>query len=360
MSTLANLRSRTARIGRSPRRAPVSAPVVDCAVYVAGRRLPGQFTHTEAMAEVRRRGEGFVWIGLHEPDATQIQGIADTFGLHELAVEDAVHAHQRPKLDRYDDMLFVVLKTMNYVEQPDPATANEIVETGEVMIFLGADFVVTVRHGKHSGLAEVRRALEAHPEQLALGPAAVLHAVADQVVDRYLAVIAAVEDDIEVLEAQVFAPRAGSQGGEVSSEQIYLMKREVLKLRRAVRPLGAPLRKLAEHHSPLVPAQVRQYFRDVGDHLATVTERVSAYDELLTTLVDAVLAKITMQQNHDMRKITSWVAIISVPTMIAGIYGMNFDYLPELHWRYGYFLVLGVIVMSCATLFRAFRHNRWL
>ncbi|MGH3907114.1 MAG: magnesium and cobalt transport protein CorA [Pseudonocardiaceae bacterium] len=362
MSTLANLRNRTARTVRPAARKPVSMPahVVDCAVYVDGRRLPGRFTHSEAMAEIRRRGVGFVWIGLHEPDGQQIQGVAAAFGLHELAVEDAVQAHQRPKLDRYGDMLFMVLKTVNYVEHSDPSTANEIVETGEVMVFLGSDFVVTVRHGNHSGLAEVRRRLERDREQLALGPAAVLHAVSDQVVDRYLAVTAAVEDDIEVLESRVFAPYSSSQGKEISSEHIYLMKREAMELRRAVRPLATPLRLLAESHLPLVPAQVRQYFRDVDDHLATVSERVCAYDELLTTLVDAVLAKITMQQNHDMRKITAWVAIISVPTMIAGIYGMNFDHMPELHWQYGYFLVLGVIVTACATLFRAFRRNRWL
>jgi magnesium transporter len=355
MPALVNLRNRTARIVRPARSIAMPAPVVDCAVYLDGRRLPGANSYAEAIAEVRRRGAGFVWIGLHEPDATQIQGVADTFGLHELAVEDAVLAHQRPKLDRYDDMLFMVFKTVHYVEQADPATANEIVETGEVMIFLGPDFVVTVRHGNHSGLTEVRRKLEGDPEQLALGPAAVLHAVADLVVDRYLVVTEAVEEDIEMLESRVFAPHVG-----ISSEQIYLMKREIMQLRRAVRPLAVPLRRLAENHSPLVPGQVRQYFRDVEDHLATVSERVSAYDELLTTLVDAALAKITMQQNHDMRKITAWVAIISLPTMIAGIYGMNFDHIPELHWEYGYFLVLGVIVTACATLFSTFRHNRWL
>lgn len=357
MPNLASRRGRTARLGHAAvvKSAALPPHVIDCAVYARGKRVSGCLTHTEAMAEVRRRGEGFVWIGLHEPDGPQIQGVADTFHLPELAVEDAVHAHQRPKLDRYGDMLFMVLKTVNYVEHSDPSTTNEIVETGEVMVFLGPDFVVTVRHGNHTGLAEVRRKLERDHEQLALGPAAVLHAVADQVVDRYLAVTAAVEDDIEVMESRVFEPHPG-----ISSEQIYLMKREVLELRRAVRPLAAPVRLLAEGRSPLVPAQVQQYFRDVDDHLATVSERVSAYDELLTTLVDAVLAKITMQQNHDMRKITAWVAIISVPTMIAGIYGMNFDHIPELHWQYGYFLVLALIVTTCAMLFRAFRHNRWL
>ncbi|MPZ67558.1 MAG: magnesium transporter, partial [Pseudonocardiaceae bacterium] len=344
--TLANLRPRTTRpspvMPQLP--GPLSRHVIDCAVYVDGQRLPGNFDHDEALAEVRRRREGFVWIGLHEPGARQIQGLAETFELPALAVEDAVHGRQRPKLDRYEDMLFVVLKTVNYVEHADPATANEIVETGEVMVFLGPDFVVTVRHGNHSGLAQVRRRLERDPDQLALGPAAVLHAISDQVVDRYLAVTSAVEDDIEAMESRVFAPNT-----TVTSEQIYLMKREIMELRRAVRPLAGPLRRLAETPTPMVPADVRQYFRDVDDHLATVSERVSSYDELLTTLVDAALAKITVQQNSDMRRIAAYVAIITLPMMIAGIYGMNFENIPELQWRYGYYAVLALIAAACGA-----------
>lgn len=348
--------------GRAPRRTvnppipvPLSAYVVDCAVYVDGVRLPGRWTHTGAVAEVRERGEGFVWIGLHEPDERQIQGVAETFGLHELAVEDAVQAHQRPKLERYDDTLFMVLKTVRYVAHESPDTTNEIVETGELMVFLGADFVVTVRHGNHSGLAVVRRKLEADPERLRHGPAAVLWSLSDHVVDSYLDVTEHVEDDIDLIEERVFAPRT-----TVDAEQIYLMKREVLELRRAVMPLAAPLRRLAEGDADLVPEEVRSYFRDVDDHLTTVTERVVNFDELLTTLVDATLAKISLQQNTDMRKITAWAAIISIPTMVAGVYGMNFDHMPELHWTYGYPLVLAVILVACLILYRTFRRNRWL
>ncbi len=360
MPALASLRPRNTRFARpvapvAPVTAPLSRFLVDCAVYVDGQRLTGPADPDEALAEVRRRRDGFVWMGLHEPDARQMQRVADTFELPALAVEDAVHARQRPKLDRYDDVLFMVLKTVNYVEHADPAAANEIVETGEVMVFLGPDFVLTVRHGHHSGLAEVRRRLEHDPEQLALGPATVLHAIADQTVDRYLAVTSAMEDDIEAMESRVFAPHTG-----VTSEQIYLMKREVMELRRAVRPLAAPLRRLAETPTPVVPVEVRQYFRDVDDHLATVSERVSSYDELLTTLVDAALAKITVQQNSDMRRITAWVAIITLPMMIAGVYGMNFEHMPELQWRYGYYAVLGVIVLACGALYRGFRRNGWL
>jgi magnesium transporter len=357
LPSLGGLRGRTAprRTTTAPIPVPLSAYVVDCAVYVDGTRLPGRWTHSDAVNEVRKRGEGFVWIGLHEPDEEQIQGVAETFGLHELAVEDAVHAHQRPKLERYDNTLFMVVKTVRYVEHESADTANEIVETGELMAFLGKEFVITVRHGNHSSLAVVRHELETDPDRLKVGPAGVLWAIADHVVDNYLDVTEQIEDDLDQMEAMVFAPRS-----LVSAEQIYLLKREVLELRRAVMPLALPLRRLAEGYTPLIPEQVRSYFRDVDDHLTTVSERVVNFDELLTTLVDATLAKITLQQNTDMRKITSWAAIISVPTMVAGIYGMNFDHMPELHLKFGYPLILGVILAACLFLYRIFRRNRWL
>src|SRR5690606_10983173 len=322
----------------APTRQPLSASVVDCGVYVGGRREEGAWTHDEAIHAVRDRGDGFVWIGLHEPTEEQIQGIADTFALHELAAEDAVHAHQRPKLERYDDTLFMVFRTVRYVEHESPTTANEIVESGELMAFLGHDFIITVRHGSHSGLARLRRELDADPEQLEHGPSAVLHAIADHVVDHFLEVTDRIEDDIDEMEAEVFAPRTN-----VTSEQIYLFKREVLELRRAVSPLATPLRRLSEGYTRLVPEDVRSYFRNVHDHVTTVAERVEGFDEMLTTLVDATLGKLTLQlntdmrkMNSDMRKITSWAAIIAVPTAIAGIYGMNFDYMPELGFKYGY------------------------
>ena len=361
LPALRNAGTRVIRPGRlrpqEPRvpHVPLAAFVVDCAVYVDGLRLEGRWNHRDAIAEVRRREEGFVWIGLHEPDAEQIQDIAEVFGLHPLAVEDAVHAHQRPKIERYDDMLFSVFKTMRYVAHASPTTANEIVESGELMVFLGRDFVVTVRHGQHSGLRRVRHDLEADPEQLAQGPAVVLHAVADHIVDAYLAVSEAVEGDIDTMETEVFAPYS-----EVGAEQIYLMKREVLELRRAITPLVTPMRRLTEGYSPLVPSEVRSYFRDVDDHLATVAERVASFDELLTTLVDAVLAKLTLRQNSDMRKITAYAALLAVPTMVAGIYGMNFEHMPELQWRFGYPAVILGILLICGVLWRTFRRNRWL
>jgi magnesium transporter len=358
MPTLGQLRGRNAprlRKTRESASGPRAPFVVDCGVYVGGERLPGEYDYAEAISEVRARGEGFAWIGLHEPSEQQIQGIADTFDLHALAVEDAVHAHQRPKLEPYGDILFMVLKTVRYVEHSSPRTANEIVETGEIMAFLGEDFIITVRHGKHTALAAIRRELESDPEQLALGPAAVLYAIADHVVDNYLAVTGAIESDIDEVETEVFVPRSA-----VSSETIYLMKREVLQLRRAVAPLASPLRRLAEGAGRLVPVEVRSYFRNVEDHLATVTERVAGFDEMLTTLVDATLAKISLQQNTDMRKITAWAAILAIPTMVAGIYGMNFHYMPETDWRFGYPVTLAVILAICVTLYCVFRRKEWL
>ncbi|MEE2034317.1 magnesium and cobalt transport protein CorA [Rhodococcus chondri] len=337
------------------RRVPAERAVVDCAVYVEGHRLPGRYTHSAALAEVRRRGTGFVWLGLHQPDEHQMASVARTFGLHELAVEDAVHAHQRPKLERYDDLLFLVLRTVSYIEHESVTTTKDIVETGEIMLFTGPDFIVSVRHGDHSELAAVRSRLEADPEQLERGPAAVLHAIADHVVDTYLAVTTAMQPDVDDLEELVFTPST-----RIAVEQIYLLKREIVELRRAVVPLAEPLQQLIRAPGNPVPKDVRRYFRDVADHHITVSDRIAAFDETLSTLLDAAIAKVTVQQNTDMRRISAWVAIAAVPTMIAGIYGMNFDNMPELHWEYGYHLVVGFIAAITVLLFVTFRRNKWL
>src|SRR5690242_3003207 len=263
---------------------PLSAYVVDCAVYVDGVRLPGRFTHERALAEVRRRDEGFVWIGLHEPAEEQITGIADVFGLHELAVEDAVHAHQRPKLERYDKTLFLVLKTVNYVEHASINIAREIVETGEIMVFVGPDFVVTVRHGEHSGLADVRRRLDASPAILKLGPYAVMHAIADHVVDSYLDVTDLIETDIDAMEEDIFSPLT-----QTNIECIYLLKREVVELRRAVAPLTLALQRMGTDHNDLISIEVRRYLRDVLDHNIQAADRIASYDDMLSSLVQAAL-----------------------------------------------------------------------
>lgn len=334
---------------------PAARAIVDCAVYIDGRRLPGKYTHEAALTEVRERGEGFVWLGLLAPDEGQMTRVADTYGLHELMVEDAVHAHQRPKLERYDEVVFLVLRTVSYVPHDSVVTANEIVETGEIMVLAGEDFVVTVRHGDHTGLAAVRTDLEDNPERLALGPMSVLHAIADHVVDSYLDVTQSIEADVDSMEEAVFSPR-----NTVEIEKIYLLKREVVELRKSVIPLANPLLRLTRGPGNPIPKEVRRYFRDVQDHHTIVAERIAEFDEVLSSLVDAALAKVAVQQNTDMRKISAWVAIAAVPTMVAGIYGMNFDHMPELHWEYSYYVVIGLIALVIVGLFMTFRRNNWL
>lgn len=338
---------------------PVSHAMVDCGIYSDGQRLPGKYTHSAAIAKVHELAqsgtEAFVWIGLHEPDEHQMQTVADVFGLHELAVEDAVHAHQRPKLERYDETLFMVLKTVNYVEHESMANAREVVETGEIMIFVGRDFVVTVRHGDFSGLAGVRKRLETSPSTLKLGPYAVMHAIADHVVDHYLEVTAMIEVDVDGMEVEVFSPRK-----HTNIESIYLLKREVAELRRSVGPLTLALQRLATDHNDLVGIEVRRYMRDVLDHNILAADRITSYDDMLSSLVQAALGKVAMQQNVDMRKISAWVAIAAVPTAVAGIYGMNFEHMPELKATWGYPAVLGFMFVVCFTLYRIFRRNEWL
>jgi magnesium transporter len=335
--------------------------VVDCAVYRDGARVqtPAALTPHEAMRQVRRDG-GFVWIGLHEPTEAEFSGIASEFGLHPLAVEDAVQAHQRPKLERYDDSLFTVFKTIHYVEHDELTANSEIVETGEVMCFTGRDFFITVRHGGQGSLRALRHRLQDDPELLAKGPSAVLHAIADHVVDGYLAVADAMQDDIDEVETEVFSPGRGGVARGVDSARIYQIKREVLEFKRAVAPLLRPLQLLSERPMRLIDPDIQKYFRDVADHLARVQEQVVGFDELLNSILQANLAQASVAQNEDMRKITAWAAIIAVPTMVTGVYGMNFDHMPELHWRYGYPTVLGLTVVLCVGIHRALKRNGWL
>jgi magnesium transporter len=331
--------------------------LVDCAVYVDGVRRPGR-CDPAVIEDVRRAGEGFVWLGLRDPDETELAELAERYELHELAVEDAVHAaHQRPKLDRYEDTLFAVLKTVRYVHPDTPAADAEVVETGEISVFVGRDFVITVRRGEPGGLQGLRRALERDPERLALGPSAVLHAIMDRIVDDYLGVASSMQLDVDAVETAVFG---GPGRSRRDAERIYVLKREVLELRRAVNPLATPLRMLSERPVRLVHPEIREYFRDVEDHLARVTEHIGGFDELLTTIIQANLAQVTVEQNEDMRRISAWVAILAIPTAVAGIYGMNFTHMPELAWTYGYPFTLGLIATACLVLYRGFRRNGWL
>jgi len=330
--------------------------LIDCAVYLNGHRVDTTSIE-DTMYLVRsgtaRSDRAFAWVGLHEPDAAELEELAKVFDLHPLAVEDAVHAHQRPKLERYEGVTFVVLKTCRYLAHESLTATSEIVETGEIMVFLGEDFVVTVRHGEHGTLRPVRCALEEDPELLASGPSAVLHAIADRVVDDYLTVADGVQSDLDEVESSVFSPVLSSD-----VERIYHLKREIIELKRAVVPLAVPLRQLITR--PIVPSNIREYFRNVEDHLTRVREHVASFDELLTSILQAHLAQVTVADNKDMRKISSWGAIFAVPTAACGVYGMNFDYMPELHWRFGYPLALAAITTLCVLLYRGFRRNGWL
>jgi magnesium transporter len=336
-----------------------AAPLVDCGVYVEGHRLPGTYGYAAALSKVREieltGHESFVWIGLHEPDVDHMQEVADVFGLHSLAVEDAVHAHQRPKLERYDETLFLVLKTVNYVPHESVALARQIVETGELMIFVEKQFVVTVRHGEHSGLADVRQRMDADPEHLRLGPYAVMHAIADYVVDHYLGVTHLMEADIDAIEEVAFSP-----GRTLDVEPIYLLKREVVELRRCVSPLSTAFQRMQTENKDLISKEVRRYLRDVADHQTEAADQISSYDDMLNSLVQAALARVGMQQNSDMRKISAAAGLVAVPTMVAGIYGMNFSFMPELHEKWGYPTVIGAMILICLVLYRAFRKRGWL
>jgi magnesium transporter len=331
--------------------------LVDCGVYIDGIRQPGQ-CEPAVIDDVRRAGEGFVWLGMHDPSEAELSELAERFDLHPLAVEDAIHAaHQRPKLDRYEDTLFAVLKTVRYVHPESPAADVEVVETGEISVFVGRDFVITVRRGEPRGLQGLRRSMELDPERLAMGPSAVLHAIMDRIVDDYVGVTNSMQLDVDAVESAVFG---GPGRSNRDAERIYVLKREVLELRRAVGPLAAPLRTLSERPVRLVHPEIREYFRDVEDHLARVTEQIGAFDELLTTIIQANLAQVTVEQNEDMRRISAWVAILAIPTAVAGIYGMNFQHMPELNWQYGYPFTLGLIAVACLVLYRGFRRNGWL
>ncbi|MFD3876032.1 magnesium and cobalt transport protein CorA [Streptomyces sp. NPDC058623] len=329
--------------------------VVDCALYEGGHRIPGQVN----LATVKKRmdpEEGrFAWIGLYQPTEEQLQEVAEAFGLHPLAVEDAVHAHQRPKLERYDDMLFLVLKTIVYVDHEKVTETSEIVDTGEIMVFAGPGYAITVRHGSAPPLEEVRRRLQDDPQQLGCGPAAVLHAVADMVVDRYMDVADAFAGDVDSLEAEVFSPDRPVDAG-----RIYQLKRELLEFKRAVMPLAGALQRLSEGSVPGIPPKVATYFRDVADHHQRVSEQILSFDELVSGMLSASIAQLGVQQNADMRRISAWAALIAVPTLIVGVYGMNFDHMPELRSPYGYPAVWVFILAVCTAIYRALRRNKWL
>jgi magnesium transporter len=335
--------------------------IVDQAIYREGHRLVCQDL-SEELDRLREEGNGFLWIGLKDPTDAEFALVNQELELHPLAVEDAVRGDQRAKIEHYEGSLLVVLKTLRYVEDTSD------VETGEVMVFLGDRFVVTVRRGDANPLAGVRARLEQNAEHLSLGPAAVLHAVMDSVVDNYILVDNEIHEDLEHIEQLVFS---GTRG--VDATVIYRLKREVLEIRRASQPLAEAMERLfVQPHRAIVDrdgSDVLAFFRDVKDHLLKVNDHVESYDRLLSDILSAHLAQISVGQNDDMRKISAWIAIAAVPTMIAGIYGMNFDTIPELtasisvgdsEYYYGYFVVLALMAVVCFGLYRAFKRSGWL
>jgi magnesium transporter len=326
--------------------------IVDSAAYRGGERVPGQPADlSDALDEARACGDpsAFLWLGLFEPEPDELAQIADEFGLHPLAVEDATCAHQRPKLDHYTGSLFAVLKTL---QEPNPHLPQHL---GEISVFLGANFVVTVRHGDANPLAKVRERVESHPELLKHGPGAVLYAVADSVVDSYTEYAERMQDAIDALETEVFSPSRGDYGGP-----IYDLKRNAIVFSRAVTPLLPTAVALADGSEEAVAEGALPYFKDIADHALRVVDFARDWNDLLNHMLDADRSRVSVQQNNDMRRISAWAAILAVPTAIAGIYGMNFDNMPELHYRWSYFIVLGIMGVACVGIYVLLKRAKWL
>lgn len=325
--------------------------IVDCAVYTNGHRRPGDLPLEQAL-EAASEPDSFAWIGLHEPSPEEFAAVRVEFGLHDLAVEDAIRAHQRPKLEIYDQDLFVVLKTARYDDE------RETVEFAELQLFVGPNYVVTVRHGVASALRDVRRTIESDLTRIKCGPMAVLHAVIDHVVDDYVPVLAGLDNDMAEIEEAVFAvdrPR-----GFDPSQRIFKLKRAVLEFHRNTEPFLEPLRRLAEGTLPGAHPELHTYFRDVEDHLTRAVSAIAHLRDLLTDALDANLAQVTVRQNDDMRTISAWVAIGGIPTVIGAIYGMNFEHMPEIKWAYGYPFAIGLMAALDAWLWWKFRKAGWL
>jgi magnesium transporter len=322
--------------------------IVDCAHYIGGSRCHDGSLGIEDAAERAREEDGFVWLGLHDPTAEELDEAGEQFGLHELAIEDARDRHQRPKIEDYKGSFFIVLKTARYDDE------KEEVEFGEINIFLGTDFAITVRHGLASGLGDARERLERRPDLVKLGPVSVAWAVLDKVVDDYEPVAAGIENDITEVEDQVFA-----QEGD-PTQRIYFLKREVIEFHRAVEPLITPLDSLEKGTIVEVDQKISRFFRDVADHTRRVNEQLHDQRDLLDGALQANLALVTLRQNEVVRSISAWAAIIAVPTFIASIYGMNFDNMPELGWGFGYPLALAAMLVAVILLYRFFKRIDWL
>jgi len=322
--------------------------IVDVALYQDGRRVDGPSDISD-LVEVAKRDGGFVWLGLAEPTESEFNMVVGELNFHPLAIEDAINAKQRPKIEDYDGLTFFVIKTVFFEK------AKQAITTGELMCFISDHFIVIVRHGEGHPLTTVRHDLEQKPELLKLGPFAVLHAVADRIIDGYINIATALEEEVVGVENKVFSGKR-----KTFSQEIYFLKREIIEFKHAIEPLIIPLNKLTSESIPLLPTDIRPFFRDTLDHLTQACDHATGLDSLITSVLQADLAHIQVQQNTDVRRISAWVALASGPTMIAGIYGMNFEHMPELGTKYGYFIVLGVMVCLTGFLVRSFRKSGWL
>jgi magnesium transporter len=343
--------------------APVEQSVVDAAIYRDGRRVDTPPTVAETALRLRQQPGTMGWIGLFRPSESQLLPVADEFGLHDVAVEDAIVAHQRPKLERYGDVLFAVLRAATYLDDV------EEVEFGEIHVFVGPNFVLTVRHSRTPDLAAVRHRMEEDPELLARGPEAVLYAILDSVVDGYAPVVAGLQKDIDEIETEVFG------GDPKVSRRIYELSREVIEFQRATRPLLGMLERLAAGFQKYgTDEELQRYLRDVADHATTVAERVAGFRQMLAdiltvnaTLVNQAqneeikrLTEASFDQNEEVKRVSAWAAILFAPTLIGTAYGMNFQNMPELHWEYGYMFALTLMVLTSVTLWVIFRARGWL
>ncbi|KOU59328.1 transporter [Streptomyces sp. MMG1533] len=347
----------------SPDPEPEPASIVQAALYRDGVRVSSPATLADTFRELREQPSGMAWIGLARPTESELLTLAAEFDLHPLAVEDAMEAHQRPKLERYGDTLFVVLRAARYLDAP------EEVDFGELHVFLGRDFVITVRHGAAPDLSAVRHRMEESPELLGLGPEAVLYAILDAVVDGYLPVVAGVQIDIDEIETEVF------RGDPEVSRRIYELSREMVEFQRATRPLVGMLHSLMAGFTKYgTDEELQRYLRDVADHVTHTSERVDGFRQALADILTVNATLVTQQQNAEMRalaeagfeqneeikKISSWAAILFAPTLVGTIYGMNFEHMPELGWNLGYPFAIGLMGVVCVSLYVIFKRRDWL
>lgn len=323
-----------------------SVPVVNCSAYRHGAKL--RDLTIDEISDVLQDPEAFVWVGLYEPDQDLLRKLQEEFGLHELAIEDASNAHQRPKLEEYGDSLFLVLHTA--------MLEGTAIAVGETHIFVGRQFVVTVRHGRSDSFAGVRARVEGLPGRLARGPGYVLYALADFIVDQYRPCMDALQARFRALEQQLFVPRTKDD----SLEDFYVLKNELIELQAAADPLIDICNQLLRFHGAIIPRETRVYYRDVLDHVKRVTSDADRMREMINAAMQVALAQITIRQNEVVKRLAGWAGILAVPTMVFSLYGMNFEFMPELNWRWSYPLLMGALVVSCVVLYRRMKRIGWL